>query len=161
GALIEELIPAVEAKFRALGPQARLVTGHSSGGWSSLWLQVTYPDQFAGVWSTAPDPVAFHDFQQIDLYRPGVSMFTDGQGRPRPLSRGLMSIIYKNSSDREEVMGHGGQLGSFEAVFSPRGPDGKPRRLWDRATGAVDPEVARAWQRYDIRLILERSWKTL
>jgi hypothetical protein len=61
----------------------------------------------------------------------------------------------------EEVMGHGGQLGSFEAVFSPRGPDGRPRRLWDRATGAVDAEVARAWERYDIRLVLERNWKTL
>jgi S-formylglutathione hydrolase FrmB len=160
-ALIEELIPAVETKFRALGPRARLVTGHSSGGWSSLWLQVTYPDQFAGVWSTAPDPVAFHDFQQIDLYRPGVNMFSDERGRPRPLSRGAMSIIYKNFSDMEEVMGHGGQLGSFEAVFSPRGPDGKPRRLWDRTTGAVDPEVARAWQRYDICLTLEHNWKTV
>jgi dienelactone hydrolase len=61
----------------------------------------------------------------------------------------------------EEVMGHGGQLGSFEAVFSPRGPDGKPLRLWDRHTGAVDPAVARNWEAYDIRLTLERNWKTL
>ena len=40
-ALIEELIPAIEKKYRALGtPKSRLLTGHSSGGWSSLWLQV-------------------------------------------------------------------------------------------------------------------------
>jgi hypothetical protein len=58
-------------------------------------------------------------------------------------------------------MGHGGQLGSFEAVFSPRGKDGKPLQLWNRTTGAVDPEVARAWEKYDIRLQLERNWKTL
>jgi S-formylglutathione hydrolase FrmB len=163
-ALVEELIPHIEAKFRGLGrPEARLVTGHSSGGWSSLWLQVTYPDFFGGVWSTAPDPVDFRDFQRIDLTRLGANMFTDEAGRPRPLARraGKPVLWYQAFSDMEEVMGHGGQLASFEAVFSPRGPDGRPRRLWDRATGAVDPEVARAWQRYDIRLVLERNWKAL
>jgi hypothetical protein len=61
----------------------------------------------------------------------------------------------------EEYMGRGGQLGSFEAVFSPRGADGRPRRLWDRSTGAIDPAVAKSWETYDIRLILERNWKTL
>jgi hypothetical protein len=163
-ALIEELIPAIEAKFRGPGSgRGRLVTGHSSGGWSSLWLQITYPDQFAGVWSTSPDPVDFRDFQQIDLSRTGANMFIDDKGNKRPLARmGNKPVLYYQPfSDMEEVMGHGGQLASFEAVFSPRGPDGKPRRLWDRTTGAVDPEVARAWQRYDIRLTLERNWKTL
>jgi hypothetical protein len=61
----------------------------------------------------------------------------------------------------EEVMGFGGQLHSFEAVFSPRGSSGKPVRLWDRATGAIDQQVALAWQKYDIRLILERDWAVL
>jgi hypothetical protein len=163
-ALVEELIPAVETKYRGIGaPGARFVTGHSSGGWSSLWLQVSYPDFFGGVWSTAPDPVDFRDFQRIDLYRPGQNMFTDAEGKDRPIARrGKRPVLYyKPFSDMEVVMGHGGQLGSFEAVFSPRGPDGRPRRLWDRATGAVDPEVARCWERYDIRLVLERNWKTL
>ena len=58
-------------------------------------------------------------------------------------------------------MGRGGQLFSFEAVFSPRGKDGKPMPLWDRNTGVIDPNAAKAWQRYDIRMILERDWKTL
>lgn len=163
-ALVEELVPHIEAKFRGLGrPEARFVTGHSSGGWSSLWLQVTYPDVFGGAWSTAPDPVDFRDFIGIDLTRPGANLFTDGAGRPRPLARrgGQLLLGMKAFSDMEEVMGHGGQMASFEAVFSPRGPDGRPRRLWDRSTGAIDPEVARAWQRYDIRLVLERDWKAL
>src|SRR5262249_20603335 len=65
-ALVEELIPVIETKYRAIGaPGARFLTGHSSGGWSSLWLQVRYPDFFGGVWSTAPDPVDFRDFQCI------------------------------------------------------------------------------------------------
>lgn len=163
-ALVEELIPAIEKSYRALGaPAARLVTGHSSGGWSSLWLQVTYPDFFGGVWSTAPDPVDFRDFQRINLCKPGANMFVDENGRARPVARlgGGRTIEYKPFSDMEVVMGHGGQLGSFEAVFSPRGPDGKPRRLWDRTTGKIDAETAKSWERFDIRLVLERNWKTL
>jgi S-formylglutathione hydrolase FrmB len=163
-ALIQELIPAIEAKFRALGtPASRLLTGHSSGGWSSLWLQVTYPNFFGGVWSTAPDPVDFRDFQQINIYKPGNNMFVDEKGNQRPLARmrGKAVLFYRPFSDMEDIIGHGGQLPSFEAVFSPRGTDGQPRKLWDRATGAIDPETAKVWEKYDIRLVLECNWKAL
>jgi pimeloyl-ACP methyl ester carboxylesterase len=163
-ALLEELIPHIEQRFRGIGkPTARFVTGHSSGGWSSLWLQVTYPDFFGGCWSTAPDPVDFRDFQRINIYKPGTNMFKDEQGRDRPLARrGDQPVLfYKPFSDMEEVTGHGGQLQSFEAVFSPKGPDGKPRKLWNRQTGAIDLEVAKAWEKYDIRLVLERNWPAL
>lgn len=160
-ALVTELIPHVEKQYRGNG--VRLVTGHSSGGWSSLWLQVTYPAAFAGCWSTAPDPVDFRDFQMVNVYAPNQNIFTDAHGKPRPLARrgGKPALFYKPFSDMEEFMARGGQLGSFEAVFSPRGTDGKPMRLWDRKTGAIDPAVAKAWERYDIRLVLERNWKTL
>jgi hypothetical protein len=163
-ALVEELIPAIERKYRAIGtPNTRYLTGHSSGGWSSLWLQITYPDFFGGVWSTAPDPVDFRDFQMVNLYRSGVNLFFDPDGKPRPLARvGNKPVLFsKGFSEMEEVMGHGGQLQSFEAVFSPRGADGRPRKLWDRKTGAVDSAVAMEWQKYDIRLVLERSWRVL
>ena len=160
-ALVEEFIPALEVTFRGNGK--RLLTGHSSGGWSSLWLQVAYPDVFAGVWSTSPDPVDFRDFQRIDLYRPGVNMFTDDKGDSRPIARqgGKVKLLYRGFSDMEVPFGRGGQLASFEAVFSPRGDDREPRKLWDRETGAVDPVTAEAWKKYDIRLKLEREWPTL
>ena len=58
-------------------------------------------------------------------------------------------------------MGRGGQLASFEAVFSPRGTDGQPVRLWDRKSGAIRTEVAKDWEKYDIRLVLERNWSKL
>src|SRR5262249_10271330 len=48
-----------------------------------------------------------------------------------------------------------------EAVFSRRGAGGEPEPLFDRASGAVSPAVAKTWERYDIRLILERNWATL
>jgi S-formylglutathione hydrolase FrmB len=160
-ALVEELIPVLEKLYRGSG--VRFVTGHSSGGWSSLWLQVAYPDTFAGCWSTAPDPVDFRDFQLIDIYAKGANVFTGADGQTRPLARinGKPTLFFRPFSDMEEYMGRGGQLGSFEAVFSPRGPDGKPLRLWDRATGTVDPQVARAWEKYDIRLVLARNWPVL
>lgn len=163
-ALIRELIPELDRRFRSIAePSARFLTGHSSGGWSSLWLQVAYPDQFGGTWSTAPDPVDFRDFQRIDLYRPSENMYVDAQGNRRPLARvrGRVLLWYKGFADMERVLGPGGQLHSFEAVFSPRGKDGKPRLLWDRKTGRIDTHVAKTWEKYDIRLVLERNWKTL
>lgn len=163
-ALVEELIPHIEKEFRALGtPGSRFLMGGSSGGWSSLWLQITYPDFFGGVWAWASDPVDFRDFQRINIYQKDANMFTDAEGKPRPIARDKNKPIFhiKPFSDMETVMGHGGQLGSFEAVFSPRGPDGQPKQLWDRATGKIDPAVAERWRKYDIRLVLERDWKTL
>ncbi len=163
-ALITEFIPALEKRFRGQSiASTRFVTGHSSGGWSSLWLQVTHPEFFGGVWSTAPDPVDFRDFQKVDIYQQGINLFVDGMGKDRPLARvqGKVMLHYRPFSDMEHALGRGGQLQSFEAVFSPKGTDGQPRKLWDRKTGTVDHEVAKAWEKYDIRLILERNWPTL
>jgi S-formylglutathione hydrolase FrmB len=163
-ALVQELVPYIEKTYRGLGvPAARFVTGHSSGGWSSLWLQVAYPDFFGGVWSTAPDPVDFRDFQRVNIYAKDANLFRDEQGNDRPLVRksGKVLVHYKQFSDMEVVMGRSGQLFSFEAVFGPRGGEGKPMPLWDRETGRIDPAVAKSWQRYDIRLVLQRNWETL
>ncbi len=163
-ALVEEFIPYIEKTLPAIADaRARLLNGHSSGGWSSLWLQVTYPDFFGGTWSTSPDPVDFRDFQRINLYAAGENMFRDREGKRRPIARKGVTpfLFYDRFSRMDDVIGWGGQLGSFEAVFSPVGPDGEPRKLWDRSTGAVAPEAAKAWEAYDIRLVLERNWPTL
>ncbi len=164
-ALINELIPEIDRRFRTVPrSEARFLTGHSSGGWSSLWLQVTYPDTFGGVWSTAPDPVDFRDFQVINIYQPGESAYVSADSARRPIARKSQSEValwFSDFDHMEETLGPGGQLHSFEAVFSRRGPDGKPLRLWNRQTGLVDPEVAKSWESYDIRLILERNWAAL
>jgi hypothetical protein len=106
--------------------------------------------------------VDFRDFQQIDLYQPGANMFTDPAGKPRPLARrgDEPTIFYKQFSDMERPI-RGEQLGSFEAVFSPKDKDGQPRKLWNRLSGAVDNEVALAWRKYDIGHILRTDWKDL
>ncbi|HEV8000711.1 MAG TPA: alpha/beta hydrolase-fold protein [Planctomycetaceae bacterium] len=173
-ALVSEFLPAFDRAFRSVSdPRARFLTGHSSGGWSSLWVQVSHPEDFAGTWSTSPDPVDFRDFQQIDVYQPGTNMYVDGQGKRRPLARlGLEAVLfYRNFCEMEDVMGNGGQLLSFEAVFGPSATaaDGstvttgvrQPRHLWDRKTGAIDPAIAKDWENYDIHLVLERNWEQL
>ncbi len=156
-AFTKEFIPALEKKHRVIADsRARFLTGHSSGGWSSLWLQITYPEFFGGTWSTSPDPVDFRDFQKINIYSPGENMFKDQNGEKRPLARrGNTPVIwYQSFSDMENVLGYGGQLISFEAVFSPKGKDGTPERLWNRSTGQINLRVAEAWKKYDIQRIL-------
>ena len=163
-ALVDELIPELDERFRTIrAASARFLTGHSSGGWSTLWLQITYPDTFGGCWSTAPDSVDFRDFQRINVYRPGENMYVDADGNGRPIARmrGQVLLSYRDFAKMERVLGYGGQLHSFEAVFSRRGEDGRPRLLWDRETGVIDTDVARTWERYDIRLLLEREHKRL
>lgn len=163
-ALIEELIPHIETTYNAMGtPKTRLLNGHSSGGWSSLWLQTTYPDFFGGTWSTSPDPVDFRDFQRVDLYAPDQNLFHDGDGKPRPIARrGTIPVLFTERFSRmEDVIGDGGQLHSFEAVFSPLDPNGRPRPLYDRQTGAIDHEVAEAWRAYDIASNFRQRCRTI
>jgi Putative esterase len=173
-ALVTEFLPAFDRAFRTVAdPRARFLTGHSSGGWSSLWVQVSHPDDFAGTWSTSPDPVDFRDFQQINIYTPGTNMYVDYRGDDRPLARlGLQPVLfYRNFCLMEDVLGPGGQLMSFEAVFGPSVPGANgcpvttgirsPRQLWDRKTGAIDPAIAKGWEQYDIHLVLERNWDHL
>ena len=122
-ALTTEFIPALEAKFSGDGrPAGRLLTGHSSGGWSSLWLQVTYPEFFGGTWSTAPDSVDFRDFTGIDVYGDDNAYF-DSEGNERPLMRvgGKWTRTFRQFSVMEtRTRDYGGQIASFDAVFSPR-----------------------------------------
>lgn len=162
-ALIKELIPVIEERFRIISePRARFVGGHSSGGWSSLWLQITYPEFFGGCWSTAPDPVDFRAFQTMNIYEDVNGHWTP-TGQPRPVGRNRFepTLTFVKFNHWEYVLGYGGQLDSFDAVFSPRGEDGNPMRMMDKLTGAVNREVAEHWKNYDIRLILENNWAEL
>jgi hypothetical protein len=163
-ALVTEFLPQLDREFRTdPRPAGRFLTGHSSGGWSSLWLQVAYPAVFGGTWSTAPDPVDFEDFQLINLLA-DENMYRDAAGARRPLARmgGQIVLWYEDFCRMEDALGYGGQLHSFEAVFSPRDPvTGKPQLLWDRSTGKINHAVAQAWETYNIRRKLEQEWATL
>jgi S-formylglutathione hydrolase FrmB len=157
-ALLQELIPALEKRFRMdARPSGRLLMGHSSGGWASVWLEVGHPDVFGGAWATAPDPVDFRDFMGVNLYEPGANVYFDSHGVLRPSVRhnGTVTGTQRDSAHLEEVLGHaGGSFQSFDWVFSPRADDGRAARMFDRVSGAVNPAVAAYWRdHYDI------SWR--
>ncbi|WP_109809249.1 alpha/beta hydrolase [Sphingosinithalassobacter portus] len=162
-ALTSELIPALESQYRMdARSNGRFLTGHSSGGWATLWLQVRYPEIFGGTWPTSPDPSDFHDFTNIDLYADGANAYVGPDGEPYPLVRNNGKVIatLQQFGEIEAVLGsYGGQFASFEWVFSPKGPDGRPMPLFDRATGEIDPMVARHWiENYDIAYRVRRDW---
>jgi len=146
-------------------PNGRFLTGHSSGGWSTLWLQVNYPDVFGGTWSTSPDPVDFRSFSGLDLTKSPIdNMYVAANNKPRNIFRYKGNEIFSWSQYvhyAHAIGEYGGQVESFEAVFSPRGEDGRPMQLFDRETGVIDPKVQKAWERYDISRLLVANWKTL
>jgi photosystem II stability/assembly factor-like uncharacterized protein/S-formylglutathione hydrolase FrmB len=170
-AITQELIPYVEKNFRAIGqPRARVLDGESTGGWVSLALKVFYPDFFNAVWSSCPDGVDFHGFQLIDIYD-DKNAYTDDRGRERPSKRdrnGNVEFTIRHECKMENVMGaadswsmSGQQWGAWNATYGPRGSDGRPVPLWDPKTGVIDKSVVDHWKKYDLRLTLEQSWKTL
>jgi S-formylglutathione hydrolase FrmB len=163
-ALTMELIPRIEATYRMdARTSGRFLQGHSSGGWATLWLQTHYPKIFGGTWSTSPDPSDFHFFSTIDLYAKNANFYRSSDGTSTPILRdhGQARATMQQLAGLESVLGdYGGQLGSFEWVFSPRGTDGRPQRLFNRVTGDIDPVVADYWRRhYDIVEYLNKNWK--
>jgi hypothetical protein len=57
---------------------------------------------------------------------------------------------------------YGGQLASFEWVFSPRSQDGAPEPMFNRTTGDIDPKVVQYWHdHYDIANLVKMNWTTL
>jgi enterochelin esterase-like enzyme len=162
-ALVRDVIPALEARYRMdARPTGRFLTGHSSGGWFALWTMVSHPEMFGGSWPTSPDPTDFHDFVGVDLYAPGANLYRDANGAPRPFERagGKIRQTIEEAARLETVLGRdGGQLSSFERVFSPRRADGRPAPMFDRVTGAVDTVVMAYWRRhYDIAYRIEHDW---
>ena len=170
-AVVEELIPHIEARFRAIGkPQGRVLSGTSTGGWASLALQIFYPDFFNGTWSSCPDPVDFRAFELVNIYE-DANAFVNQRGYERPSmrdSRGDVSLTMRDEVGMENLLGSGNSYtrsgqswGAWNALFGPRGKDGLPAPLWDAQTGKINHAIAGQWKKYDLRLVLEQNWKTL
>jgi enterochelin esterase-like enzyme len=162
-ALTTEFIPGLEQKYRMEAkPAGRLLNGHSSGGWATLQLQVNYPKIFGGTWSTSPDPSDFHDFTNVDLYAPDANLYRKPDGSAVPIMRdkGKVLATMEQLARLEEVLGpYGGQISSFDWVFSPKGASGAPEPMFNRATGRVHPDVMAYWRdHYDLAHIVESTW---
>ncbi len=160
-ALITELIPYIDRQYRT--DNARFLYGHSSGGWTVLWLQSQYPSVFTACWSSSPDPVDFRSFQRVDLYHDR-NMFYDKDSVLRLVATVAGRYPWatmKQAYGMERVVYRGEQMHSFDAVFGARMMDNEPRRLVDAGTGVIDTETVEHWKRYDISLNLRTHWDTL
>jgi enterochelin esterase-like enzyme len=162
-ALTREFIPWFESKYRADARRnARFLNGHSSGGWATLQLEVNYPQIFGGTWSTSPDPSDFHNFTGPDLYAAHANLYHKPDGGAWPIMRdkGEVQATMEQLAKLEAVLGpYGGQMSSFDWVFSPKGPSGAPEPMFDRKTGDVDPKVVAYWHdHYDLAHVVEANW---
>lgn len=160
-ALASEFIPALEKRFRCNG--ARLLWGHSSGGWAVLWLQTHYPKVFTACWSSSPDPVDFRAFVGVNLYKDRNMFYApDSSLRSMATVAGFFPwLSMKDMYQAEHVLYRGEQLHSFNAVFSAKGRDGSPQELCDSRTGVVDSTVFQHWKDYDISRYLATNWEAL
>ncbi|MEM9919323.1 MAG: alpha/beta hydrolase-fold protein [Bacteroidota bacterium] len=171
-AITYELIPYIEKTFRGIGKgEARSLYGGSTGGWEALAAQVFYPDEYNGCYAACPDPIDFRAYLLVDIYKDKNAYFVEGDFRQveRPGRRdylGQVTATIRSMNLRELALGtknrSGDQFDIWEAVYSPVGADGYPKRLWDKKSGVIDPEVANYWkENYDLAYILKRDWKTL
>ena len=168
-AIVKELIPYVEKRYRALGAGwARFMYGGSTGGWEALAAQIFYPDEFNGCYAACPDPIDFHHYETVNIYEDANAFYPEAPWRrvPRPAHRDYLGHVQATVEDTnrlELVLGtktrSGQQWDIWEAVYSPVGPDGYPMRIFDKRTGAIDKKVAEHWRdHYDLTHILRRDW---
>jgi hypothetical protein len=171
-AIMHELVPAIEAKYRGLGQGwARFTYGGSTGGWEAMAVQMFYPDMFNGAWVACPDPIDFRHYTVVDIYKDRNAYYIEGPFKrvPRPGQRnylGHVSTTLEQTNHRELALGtksrSGDQWDVWESVYSPVGADGYPKPIWDKKTGVIDTTVAAYWrENYDLGYILRRDWATL
>ena len=157
-AIMTELLPAVEGKYRGIGEGwARGLLGGSTGGWEAFAVQVLYPDDFNYAAVACPDPIGFTSYTTVNLYKESNAYYYDAPFKrtARPGVRdhysgttvvpgtsiptyghpyGQTSATVEEMNRREMVLGEKsrscGQWDIWEAVFGPKGSDGYPARIW-------------------------------
>ncbi|HEY5744448.1 MAG TPA: hypothetical protein VIU12_00090 [Chryseolinea sp.] len=171
-AIMKELVPEIEKQFRGIGQGwARFTYGGSTGGWEALAVQMFYPDDFNGCFAACPDPIDFRAYCLVNIYKDKNAYWYDAPFKklPKPSHRNYLGQIQstmEESNHLELALGtksrSGQQWDIWEAVYSPQGEDGYPKRIFDKLTGEIDPAVASYWkEHYDLRHILQRDWATL
>jgi hypothetical protein len=172
-AIMKELLPAVETRFRVNRARwSRLLTGGSTGGWIALAHEIMYPDTYGGTWALCPDGVDFRYFQIVNIYKDANAYWLPGGSwmkLERPDSRnpdGNITAMMKDENWYELSVGDsarsGGQWDIWQATYGPVGADGYPVPIWNKKTGIIDSKVAEYWkQHYDLRNILQTNWPTL
>jgi hypothetical protein len=171
-AIMQELIPEVEKRFRTIEqPYARVLAGGSTGGWEALALQFFHPDFFGGTWAYCPDPVTFTNVEGINAYSDKNAYYKQYEWRREPTinsieTDGRVVLTSEQRNHRELVKGtlgrSGDQLDIWSAVFGPVGANGYFDPLFNKHTGEIKPAVAQYWKdNFDLLEYLKKNWPTL
>jgi len=143
----EEFIPYIEEKYSSLiQTNERYLIGQSSGAWTTIWLQVNYPELFNAAFAGSPDPIDFRA-HAFNIYERNSNFYY-------PINADSIAIESGNKNrlmvELEDVIGEFGQVRTWEATFSPKNEDGTIALLFDRSSGNINPEIANHWSNYDI-----------
>jgi hypothetical protein len=173
-ALIKEMIPFLEQKFRLIAkPYARATEGASTGGWEALAMQLYYPDFFGGAWVFNPDPISFKHYQLANIYSDDnmfsqrMSPFIQAERGFRRTVEGQVTLTLRQLARLEAVLGSKGrsgyQLDIWQAVHGPTDAQGYPAPLFDKLTGKIDHSVANYMLEhgYDLTEYTRKNWPTL
>jgi hypothetical protein len=102
-AIMRELIPEIERRYRGLGAGwARFTYGGSTGGWEAMAVQMFYPDEFNGAWVACPDPIDFRHYTVVNIYADTNAYYMPSRFKktPRP---GLRNYLGHVSATRARV----------------------------------------------------------
>ena len=171
-AMLEELIPEVETRFRIISqPYARVLTGGSTGGWEALAMQIFHPNFFGGTFAYAPDPVTFTNVEGINIYEDVNAFYKQHDWRQVPIANtreidGEIRLTSRQRNYFELVSGtrgrSGQQLDIWSAVYGPLDNNGYFEPLFDKWTGEINHTVAEYWRdNYDLLHHLKKNWATL
>ena len=159
-AIVYELIPYIEKKYRGLGAGwARFMYGGSTGGWEAMAAQVFYPDDVQRRLRRLP---------RSDRL-PRLHRRRHLQGQERVLAararwqedaaarrmRNYLGHVERDARGDEPPRAGARHEDAARASSGTSGrrstrrsaPTAIPKRIWDKRTGVIDKEVAEYWQR--------------
>jgi hypothetical protein len=184
-AIMTELIPYLETHFRLIRqPHARVLTGGSSSGWSSLALQLYHPEFFGGAWILCPGFVDFRSgFGLVNLYEDDnafvalqphgpegiyqfIKLVPEDWSWSTPPERIILHALNGQplatirEASRYEAVVKGRRSTFFVWEFGPVGDDGYPKPIWDNLSGKIDHSVANYMRDhgYDLREYAQKNW---
>ena len=169
-AIMKELVPAIESRFRGIGAGwARATYGGSTGGWEALHHPDVLPRRLQRRLRRVPRP---HRLPRLYRRR-------HLQGRQRLLGRwsvhesaaaGPPQLSRPPAGDARTDEPHGAGARNQDARRSTVGYLGSgvlaagarrisSTRIWDKRTGVIDKKIAEYWkEHYDLSWILRRDW---
>lgn len=154
--VIEELVPAVDARFRTLpDPSHRGVMGRSSGGYGAITLGMKHPETFGAIACHSGD--MFFEFIYAREFGPAIRRIRKAGGVAAWYQKFHAALRMRNDDHAPlDVL-------AMAACYSPnpKVPPAYADLPFDLETGAARPEVMARWRQHDPLHMVERYAENL